>query len=443
MYDIVIVGAGAAGLFCAAMINDLFPKGMKVLLIEKTETLGNKLIISGSGQCNFTRAGAMKDFSLHYGDNYSFIKPALYNLSNTKLIEYFDKQGVQALIRDDLKVFPKQKSSELIKKVLVRQADKYGVEIKSGHDLKKIEVNEKITLHLMNSSSRVVIQTEYLILCTGGASYAETGSTGDIIDLLESLKVKTKAFKPALSVPFVKYIDDVHVKPQNTAPLAGICLNSAEVSLYRDNKQVLKRNGALLFTHKGLSGPLILDNSKHFMVGDTIVIYLTEFRDINDLDKHLLELIDKHSTMKTKNLLSELGIPSGLCSFLLNGVPENILNGKCFALTKLDRKDIVKRLFCMEFSLLGLGDINEAMCCSGGVDLTEINRENMSLKKYPNIYVAGECIDVDGDTGGYNIHAAFAMGYLAVKSIAERSGIACKDKTQPPPDPSNLEGRKR
>jgi hypothetical protein len=337
------------------------------------------------------------------------------------LIEYFDRLGVEALIRDDLKVFPKFKSSELIKKVLVRQADKYGVEIKSGHDLKKIEVQEKgIRLHLANSTGRVVIQTDYLILCTGGASYIETGSSGDIISLLENFNVKTKVFKPALSVPFAKYIEDVHAKAQSTSQLAGICLNSAEISLYRNNKQIIKRTGALLFTHKGISGPLVLDNSKHFMPGDSIIIYMTKFRDISELDKYVLDLIEKHPTRKTRNILSELDIPSGLFNFLLQKTPQNILEGKCFALSKLERKDILKRLFCMEFSIIGLGDINEAMCCSGGVDLSEINKDNMSLKKYPNIYVAGECIDVDGDTGGYNIHAAFATGYLAVKDLAER-----------------------
>ena len=420
MYDIVIVGGGAAGLFCVAMINELLPKSKKVLLAEKTSTLGNKLILSGSGQCNFTHAGNMKDFSLHYGDNYSFLKPALYNLSNTTLIKFFEKLDIKSLIRDDLKVFPKHKSSEIIKNTLIHQADRYGAEIKTNYTLNKIEIHETfIRLNFLNSVSRVMIKTKYLILCTGGKSYKVTGSEGDIIPLLSDLNIKIKPFKPALSVPYVKYVDEVNTKPQNISKLAGITLNNASMSIYRGGKQIYKRNGALLFTHTGLSGPLILDNSKYYEPGDTLFIYLTKFTELEDFDKYFLELIELNPLKRVSNLLLEIDIPKNLINFVLKDINEGMLNSKSSSLTKLDRKHLIKKLFYMEYKIIRLGDIDDAMCCSGGVDLSEINKKNMSLKKYPNIFVAGECIDVDGDTGGYNIHAAFATGHLIIKHLTE------------------------
>ena len=409
-YDLVIVGAGAAGLFCSAMIAELFPKGLRVLLIEKTATIGNKLLLSGNGQCNYTHAGDMKDFSGHYGENYGFLKPALHSLSNTMLMKFFEELGVKSLTRDDLKVFPASLKAEEIRDALSRHSGKYPVEIKTSHELTDITYSEDGMVLAVNNS---LIKAKYLILCTGGASYPETGSAGDIARLLKGVKIKS--FKPALSVPVLKL--QAHSNA-NISELAGISYHKATVSVWRLDKKLFDKTGSLLFTHKGLSGPLILDNSRYFKQGDKIVLYLTEYTDLNEFERHFIALMGKHPKRITRNIVSMLKIPESIIEFLALPIEEGLLDTKAAELSKQGRKSIVKAFFSMEFSVKSLGNILHAMCSNGGVDLSEINRSTMSLKKYPNIFVAGECIDVDGDTGGYNIHAAFATANIIVRHLS-------------------------
>lgn len=422
MYDIIIVGGGAAGLFCASLVNEIFPKDLRVLLLEKTASVGNKLLLSGSGQCNYTHAGEMKEFAKHYAQSYTFLKTALYQLSNSKLIEFFNYLGVESVVRDDLKVFPKSLRASDIKEALLNNAFKYPVELKTDCRLVNINhLNETIELVVIESDSeKLSLKTKFLVLCTGGASYYSTGSTGDIIRLLEKFSIKLRPFKPALSVPSLSYEYYNNQKNKPVAELSGICLNNATITLLRYQKKVLTNTGSILFTHRGLSGPLILDNSRFFQVGDVIALYLTQYTDFKEFEQYLIKQIDSNPKKIVKNVISILNIPDSIIAYLSNYLDISILTQKAAELSKYNRKIIAEIFFSMQFKIKNLGTLEQAMCSSGGIDLSEVNKNSMSLKKMSNIYLAGECLDVDADTGGFNIHSAFATANLAMRNISEK-----------------------
>ncbi|MCL2062949.1 MAG: aminoacetone oxidase family FAD-binding enzyme [Candidatus Cloacimonetes bacterium] len=421
IYDIVIVGGGSAGLFGSARVSELMHKGKKVLLLEKTGSLGNKLCLSGNSQCNFTNGCDMKDFRKHYGENGNFLKDALYQLSNIKLIDFFSSKGLETIMREDKKVFPKSLISDDIKKTLISQAKKYPVDIKVNSKLEKIEYKADgiiLGISIKKSDNKYYehkIKTKYLILCTGGASYPETGSTGDVIKLLKNFNIKTHYFKPALTFPLINSINNGQTIPFDLGHLSGVTFPNAFLSIIRNDKTIYTQSGALLFTHIGLSGPLILDNSRYFEKGDSLRVYLTDFKDKSELEKKLFDLIEKYPKRKISNIINQLGIPERVIEYVLKGFNTD---KKSAELSKSQRKSLVNSLFCIEFLVLGFESINSAMCSKGGVDLSEIDKKNMMLKKLPNVFVAGECIDIDGDTGGYNIHAAFATVNLIIKYLS-------------------------
>ena len=448
-YDIVIVGGGSAGLFGAFRIQNLLPKGIKVLLLEKTGSLGNKLCLSGNGQCNYTNATDMINFQNRYGEKGKFLKKALSQLSNNSLIEMFQSYGLDSIIRDDGKVFPKSLKAVDIRNLLIEVAKQYPVEIKLNSEVINIDYKpDSIILEISHFKEKINITTKYLILCTGGASFTKTGSTGDILRLLKKYQILTHPFKPALAVPKVKLLYKESFSTNDFSSLSGITLKNARLSIqkkgiglirlpdsqgnlrYPDESRVnptlphrrraknlnidMTTNGALLFTHTGLSGPLILDNSRYCEVGDKIRIYLTQFDRVNELEEYVLELIEQFPKRKMANILNQLDIPSRLLDFLLG---DEFTEIKAAELSKMNRKKICNKLHYVEFLIVGIDDIENAMCSKGGVEVSELHRSSMMLKKLPNIFLAGECIDIDGDTGGYNIHAAFATINLIVLNL--------------------------
>jgi len=432
-YDLVIVGGGSAGLFGASRVAELMPKGKNVLLIEKTKSIGNKLCLSGNGQCNFTNACEMKEFKKHYGGKGSFLKFALKHMSNRDIVKSFKKMGLETQTRDDLKVFPKSLKADDVKRILLDYSKKYPVQIKENSMLRSIEYHhDKIMLDISFNEITQKMSTKYLILCTGGLSYPQTGSEGDIVRLLEKFDIKIHPFIPALAVPRLACVIDNKEYPYDLCYLSGINLPNAKLSIskktpknlftknepkIKSNAKVMMPSGSLLFTHKGLSGPLILDNSRYFEEGDNIKVYLTKFCNTHDFEKNLLELIDKYPKRKMGNIFTHLGIPERIVEHIMQ---DEYINIKAAELSKYHRKSIIQKLLYMEFCIIGFDSIDNAMCSRGGVDLSEINKNNMMLKKLPNIFVAGECIDIDGDTGGYNIHSAFATVNLIIKYIADQ-----------------------
>jgi len=414
MYDVIIIGAGASGLFSAASHK----QNTKGLILEKTNTPGTKLLMSGSGQCNFTNASNIKDFLSRYGENGSKIRTALYKFNNIATIKYFEEQGVKVLVRDDGKVFPASLRAKDILDVLIRQAKSKGFEIRLNSAVDTIvqsgDPNTKSgdTNTIGNLYTVYVGNTKYvtrkLIIATGGCSYPSTGSNGDIFSILSSMGISIVPPKPSLVQIFVQNY------PYSS--LAGISFENAEVSI-----SIYKNTGDLLLTHNSFSGPAILDISRYATSNRQMAInYLpgkSASQLINDMKKSVIG-----NKKSVQNFLAEtFKIPVRFAEIIVSRLhsQNSSPSSKCItalpdiaaSLSGEDMKRIATMLTSDTFSISGTGGFNEAMSTAGGVALDEVNLTTFECKKYPQMFIIGEALDIDGDTGGFNIQFAFSSGY--------------------------------
>lgn len=399
-YDVVIVGAGPAGLFCAA---NLAPA--KVLILEKMKLPGRKLLLSGSGQCNLTHAGDVKAFSANYGDHGAFVKPALMAFSNQAAMDFFEKHGVPVQTNENGKVFPVSLLADDVLDALLAACDEAGVEISYRESVQSI--SPKGGGYAVQTPV-ATYQTKFVVIATGGMSYPATGSTGDGYPLAEGLGHAVIPPEPSLT--------PVYVADHILRDLSGISL-SAKVTIWHDGKKLITREGDLLITRFGYSGPVILDSSRWMRAGDVLKIAFTPLPP-NEVDALLKERTALSGGKLVYNLLSGLSCPERLLRALVfaAGIPEETTGAQ---LTAKMRGALVANLTDFPVSIDRPGDFGVAMCTAGGVSLTEINKKTCESKIAPGIFFAGEVMDLDGDTGGYNIQAAFSTAFVAAKKILQ------------------------
>ena len=403
MYDVIIIGAGVSGLFSAAN----HPPNTKGLILEKSSKPGTKLLMSGAGQCNFTRAGNIKDFLSRYGENGSKIRTALYKFNNLAVIKYFEDRGVKTLIRDDGKVFPASLRAKDILDVLVCEASAKGFGIRFNSAVDAISqsgdtntVGDLYTVYVGNQK----YFTKKLIIATGGLSYQSTGSNGDMFEILKYLGISIVTPKPAL-VP-------IFVKDYPYSQLAGISFENAEVSI-----GIHKITGAVLFTHNSFSGPAILDISRYAETNRQMAINYLPGKSVAELINDMKKAVIGNKKTVRNFLAETFGIPTRFAEIITDrlnsqeAVPP--LPSTVASLSGDDMKRIATLLTCDTFLIKDTGKFNEAMATSGGVALSEIDLATFESKKYPRMFIIGEALDIDGDTGGFNIQFAFSGGYAA------------------------------
>lgn len=401
-YDVIIIGAGPAGLFAGLSIEN-----KKVLILEKNNLAGRKLIISGAGQCNYTNSCSIDEFLKKYNEKEKFIKPSIYNLTNDDIIEFFKNCNVESIIRDDKKVFPKSLKSNDILEALLKKCKENNVDILYNEDVKKVNymsLEKKFSIE----TSKDVYCSDSLIISTGGKSYMNTGSTGDGYVFSKKLGHNITRIKQSLS--------PVYVYGYKFRDLSGISFKNISLSLWRKNKKVNQFEGDLLFTHTNLSGPIIINNSRYMEIDDVIKInYISHIGNSDEAQKYLENEI-LYSKNSLKSVLTSLNIPKRFIDKVLDmsNIDINISSGN---LKKEDRKILIKLLCCQEFVVEKLGGYNTSMSTCGGVDTKEVSSKTMESKLIKNLYFAGEILDIDAQTGGFNIHGAMAMGKLAAKSI--------------------------
>ena len=400
--DVIIIGAGPAGLFAAQHCG---ANELKTCLLEKNRSAGLKLLISGTGQCNITHAGKIGDFLSHYGDNSRFVRTALYNYSNEDVIVFFKERGLRLVEINNGKIFPDTLKSKDVLHLLLAECVKNKVRIE--YEMFISEITKLDNLFNVQTQKGLFI-SKSIIICTGGKSYPKTGSSGDGYQLATQLGHTITHIKPALTSIM---IDDFPFQS-----CAGISIPNAIVQLYRDSKKVRQTQGDILFTHKGLSGPGILDFSRFILPNDTIKLSLINTANSDDFDKQLLEQITLNGKKTIKNCLSIFEIPERL---LLTILEINKIDpaSKAADLGKNNRKNLVKDISALAFNVDRLGGFKEAMATKGGVDLKEVNQKTMESKLVKGLFFAGEVLDIDGDTGGYNIQFAISSGVLAAQNI--------------------------
>jgi hypothetical protein len=399
--DILIIGAGPAGLFTA-----ITSKGLKVIVLEKNTSPGKKLLISGTGRCNITHDCKLTDFFDHYGVNHRFLKTALHGFTNSDLIRFFNQHGLETVVDKNGKVFPESQKASDVLEVLIDVCNKNRVEITCNQQIDEIKKTE--SGFDVKTSSGVFI-SRFLVIATGGMSYPATGSTGDGYQFAKLFGHSIVPPKPSLSPVFIR--------DYTMASISGVSVQNKTVYLYRGDKKITEHRGDIGFTHKGLSGPGILDFSRHILSNDILKINFIELKS-DDFRNELIKVSEKEGKTAIQTYLKKFDLPRSLVSLIsksINIEPETRLA----ELTKIQRNQMVAAFCEFPFTVEKVGGFNMAMVTAGGVNLEEVNPKTMESKLVPGLYFAGEVLDIDGDTGGYNLQAAFSMGYLVGKGISE------------------------
>ena len=399
-YDIIIIGAGAAGLFTAVNIE----KG-SVLILEKNSSAGKKILISGGGKCNFTNSESKEELLKHYYEHRNFLKHAIYNYSNTDIINYFGEMGIDTKIDEQGRVFPESEKSTDILKALLSTCDNKNI---AFHYNTTVNDTFKKGNDFIIKSNKGILLSKVLVIASGGKSYPVTGSSGDGYKFAKKFKHSIISPKPALT-PF-------RIKNSKKLKLYGISLKRKYISLYRMGKEIIKTKNDILFTHDGISGPAVLNISRYAERGDVLKIDLTGFANEEMLKRDLRKKIEENKRKKIINILKMYDIPERIIFVIFNNL--NIpLNLYSYELKKRIRENLIHSIVNFTLYIDRVDGFNKAMVTRGGIDLSEINSKTMESRLVKNLYFAGEIIDIDGETGGYNIQSAFSTGKLAADSI--------------------------
>ena len=401
-YDVAIIGGGPAGMIAAGRAGEL---GLKTILIEKNSRLGIKLLATGGGRCNLTNLRSIREIADKFGFNGQWFLSGLSRFGPKELIKFFDDRGLLVKIEDDKRVFPQSDSALDVLKVLVNYLKSSNVEVKTGLEVKRIVKQGSKIEKIVLSNEEDIVADKYII-ATGGKSYPQTGSTGDAYKWMEGLGHKIIAPRPALT-PII-------IKEKFIKDLEGLTLKEVRVNLYRDKKKIDSSLGSILFTSNGLSGPLILNMSN--LIGQEelkslkIEIDFLPNLNIDKLDKELQDMFNS-SNMMFKNALNKFA-PAKLASVLvvLSKIdPDKKIN----IITKPERKKLEKLLKEFKFKVHDLAGFDKAMITAGGVDLKDVGSKTMQSRLIDNLYLAGEVLDLNGPTGGYNLQLCWTTGYLA------------------------------
>lgn len=405
-YDLIVIGSGPSGIFCAINVAK---ENKKVLLLEKNNILGKKLLVAGHGKCNLTNNMELKNFIFKYGEKGKFLKTSLYLFTPENLKKWFLERGLP-LVADEGsgKYFPKTMNSRDVVNLLEKECLKNSVEIKKMCPAEKIEkiesLDNKVKFKVKTSQGDYF--SKNLVIATGGKSYPATGTTGDGYIFAKQLEHSVTEITPSLS--------PIYVDNYNFDSLSGISFKNIGIKLYRENKLIAQNRGDILLTHHNLSGPGIIDFSRNVRKNDVLKInFLDCSKEI--LEKNILELISTNGKINIKKFLLKFNLPERFCLRILSLL--NIKDDKKISeISKQERSKIVQ-LCEYPFVVTRVGGYEIAMATSGGVDLNQINSKTLESKIIKNLFFIGEILDIDGDTGGFNIQAAFSMGFLAAKTI--------------------------
>jgi hypothetical protein len=407
---IVVVGAGPAGMM-AAIRASKFSK--VVILIEKNTSPGKKLLLSGKGRCNLTNICDLDNFLKRFSYNGQFLRDAFNKFFNADLMEFLEKRGLKLKIERQKRVFPVSDKANSVLSVLRQELRRNKVKIYFKTALKDI-ITEDYRVKAVKLSDGQTVYADRIILATGGLSYSFTGSSGDGINLAKKLGHRIVALRPGLVA--------LKVKQGYVGLLNGLTLKNIRLRFVSEEKTIVSEIGELLFTRNGVSGPLVLTLSGQ------IVDWLGEKKEVHlevdlkpalsyeHLDERLLREIHNNPKKSIKNILKGL-LPLRLIEVFIKLLEINP-EIKANQITQIERRKIILLLKKLEFDIKCALPLEVAMITRGGVSLKDINPRTMESRIIKGLYFAGEMIDVDADTGGFNLQAAFSTGYLAGESAA-------------------------
>ena len=413
MSHVIVVGGGAAGMFAAIAAAK---NGHQVTLYEKNEKLGKKIFITGKGRCNITNAADMEELFDAVVTNSKFLYSSFYGYTNQNVIDFFEDAGVPVKIERGNRVFPISDHSSDVIRALEREMKKVGVKVCLNTEVKSVEAEKgKFNKEVLKDTTTQT--ADACIVATGGLSYRSTGSTGDGFRFAENVGHKVTQCFPSL-VP-------METKEPWICELQGLSLRNVEAKILDGKKELYKDFGEMLFTHFGVSGPLIISASsyvgKKFMDKNgqkkelTLEIDLKPALTEEQLDQRVLRDFEENHNRQFKNAITKL-FPTKLIPVMLElgGIdPEKKVN----SIEKEERKQFVHLIKHFRMTLTGLRDYPEAIITKGGVNVKEIDPGTMESKLVKGLYFAGEVLDLDALTGGFNLQIAWSTGYAAGNAI--------------------------
>lgn len=409
-FDIAVIGGGPAGMMAAGRAAEL---GAKVVLIEKNETLGKKLLITGKGRCNFTHNEFdVRKFAEKFGRNGRFLYSALSVFGVGEVIVFFESRGVKGKVEQGNRIFPEKGNAQDILNVLVKYLAEGKVNILLNSEVTGFKQEKgKISQVLLRDRQ---ISADKYIICAGGKAYPQTGSSGDAYQWAEQLGHTV--------IPPVPALNPVKTSEKWVKELQGLSLKNVSLKLFQNGKKQDERFGEMLFTHFGVSGPMVMDMSKS--IGALLkkgplklILDLKPALDFKKLDKRIQRDFQEFKGRMFKNSLKGL-LPLSMIPLIikLSGIePEK----KVDYISREGRNKLVHLLKELELTPIGLLGFKWSVVTSGGVTLKEVNPNTMCSKRLENLYFAGEILDLDGPSGGYNLQECWSTGYLAGKSAAK------------------------
>ena len=390
MKKVIIIGAGPSGIMAALYAS---MESSKVILIDKNNVLGKKLLITGGGRCNLTSNLPLDDFYSHITGNKKFLFSAFNFFGKKELLNLFEKENIRFKTEGD-KIYPVSDRADDILAVLEKLLIEHKIDIRLNEEVTNFVVeNAKLSSVKTN---KTIYEADSVIICTGGCSYPATGSDGKMFKILKGFDIKVTSLYPAL----------VSLKTSLNKSLAGISLNNVELKVKYNKKEYITK-GAMLFTHTGISGPAVLDLSS----------YISSFN-VDDLNLYIDFLPEMSLTEITELILdkSQKNLHNRFKGYLPMELIKTILPDldaiKIFNLKKSELNNLVEIIKIYNLKLLGFGKISEGIITKGGIDLKGVNSSTLESKLIKGLYFAGEVLDLDANTGGFNLQIAFSTGAL-------------------------------
>lgn len=404
MLKVCVIGGGPAGLMAAYTAR---LEGHQVELFEKNKQLGKKLQLTGHGRCNVTNNCSKDEFFKHVVHNEKFLYSPFSQFSNLDMIKFLKSNGLPTIEEDHGRMFPGSNSSQDVVLLFVELLRKNNVILHMDEACTDLLVEDDRVVGI--KTNRGSYSCDVVIVATGGKSFVSTGSSGDGYKWTEALDIKVSNLYPGL----------VSLQTKEDFDLAGLSLSNVGIQVKKDKKVLYKECGDILFTHEGLSGPGILVMSSYVINKDPrrIILDLIPNKSVDEVDALLLERMSSLSNKQLKHIL-EMMIPKRLVQYIINQLNIDV-NLKVNETTKAQRRSISELLKCLRFEIVNFAGFEQAMITVGGIKTNQIQPQTMETKKIKGLKFAGEVLDLDAQTGGYNLQIAWTTGYVAGSTIKE------------------------
>jgi predicted Rossmann fold flavoprotein len=412
-YDLIVIGGGASGMMAAGRAGE---RGLRVLLLEKNKQFGNKIIITGNGRCNILNAIEDEHMLLEkYGSSKQFLYSIFAQFGEKDAFNFFNLRGLPLVVEEHNRVFPRSQDALDVVLFLVDYMRQGNVEMRTQCSVSGVQIKDG-NIESILCGEEVLTATEY-IFATGGVSHPETGSTGDGYKWLKQLGHTVVSPTPSL-VPLV-------VKERWVKELSGVSLEDMKITFFVDGKKEFKLNGKLLFTHFGISGPLILNSaskvSKLLPTGIvTAEVDMFPKTDFGDLERQIISIFDLNKNKTLKNIVNEL-VPAGMSKGMLLLLSQHMdMETKVHSVAKENRKKIVNLFKALPITITGLMGLDRAIVADGGLPLTEVDMKTLRSKKINNLFVTGDLLHINRPSGGFSLQLCWSTGYVAGSNAGKK-----------------------